>query len=507
MKKLFLLFLIVCTLSSKANNVQLSNVSVTTNVAGTGKVVEFDISWENSWRTTSTNNYDGVWVFFKFKDYDCNWYPLRFTGINNSIAAGFVLEISNNAAVNGVGMFIYRSALGFGTSTIPNVKAGIQSYPGIYEVRGFAIEMVYIPQGSFWVGDGASPSAYQNSNVGNSPYQITGNGASITRGTATGNLYDPTNTIASGNLAGFPTGFQAYWMMKYELSQGAYRDFLNTLTYTQQINRSTAYTMGSFRQYIEIGTPGVNPGTPAVYGCDADNDNILNEPNDGEWVIVNGVSWTDCAAYLDWAGLRPMTEFEYEKACRGPLTPVASEYAWGTNLIAIHAYIFANSLTTSESVTNPSSVYGNALNDSTSNNVSRGGIFATSVSTRISSGAGYYGVMELTGNVSETVVTTSNLAGSSYGGKLGDGLLTTNGTANENFWPGVNGAPGNAASPGLYDGGNGVISDGGIKWRGGYFQNTFDKLKVSERVGVGLGTSTTLLKAPFYGIRGVRDAN
>jgi hypothetical protein len=29
-----------------------------------------------------------------------------------------------------------------------------------------------------------------------------------------------------------------------------------------------------------------------------------------------------------------MTELEYEKACRGPLMPVANEYAWGTTTIS-----------------------------------------------------------------------------------------------------------------------------------------------------------------------------
>ena len=38
----------------------------------------------------------------------------------------------------------------------------------------------------------------------------------------------------------------------------------------------------------------------------------------------------DGAAYADWSGLRPMTELEFEKACRGNQTPVANEFAWGT---------------------------------------------------------------------------------------------------------------------------------------------------------------------------------
>ncbi|MES2776692.1 MAG: SUMF1/EgtB/PvdO family nonheme iron enzyme [Bacteroidota bacterium] len=516
MKPILIIAFAAIVFVAKANNVSLTNVSVANNAAGTGKVVQFDLSWENSWRTSSTNNHDGVWIFFKFKDVDGKWYPLRFNGNNNVLPAGFTQDPGNNGTMTGVGMFIYRSANGFGTSTVTAIRAGIQSVPGTFEVKGFAIEMVYIPQGAFWLGDGASEDAYQNSNVGNLPFQVTGNGGSITGGTATGTLYDPEG-INSGNYAGYPAGYSPYWMMKYELSQGAYRDFLNTLTYAQQVSRTNTppnsavgtnyYGAIGFRQHIEIATPGSSPTTPAVYGCDADGDNNYNETNDGEWVTLTGLNWTDCAAFLDWAGLRPMTEFEFEKACRGPLDPVANEYAWGTDGIAGHAFNLTNSSTASEGIANPSAVFGNAITDSSNISLARGGIFATAISNRISSGAGYYGVMELTGSLNEMVVASHNTAGRSFNGKHGDGYLTTPGNANENYWPGVNGATGNNVSPGIYDGGNGVVSDGGMRTRGGHAFSVFLRLKVSDRFGQSTGTTVLTTRGTTTGIRGVRDAN
>jgi formylglycine-generating enzyme required for sulfatase activity len=501
----------VCT--AHANNVSLSNVSVANNLAGTGKVIQFDLNWDNSLRTTSTGNYDGVWGFFKFKDLDGKWYPLRFNGSNITIPAGFTHDMGNNGAVTGIGVFIYRNANGFGMSTVTGIKLGIQSYPGTFEVRGFALEMVYIPQGSFWLGDGASNNAYQNSNVGNTPYQVTGQN-NITPGTGTGNLYDPETTIST-SYANYPNGYNAYWMMKYELSQGGYRDFLNTLTYTQQATRvavapnsvagTNIYALGNYRQHLEIVTPGVNATTPAVFGCDADGDNNYNELSDGEWITVTGVNWTDLAAYLDWSGLRPMSEFE--KACRGPLVPVPNEYAWGTDDIANIAYTLTGSNTPSEGISNPSAVFGNSLNINSGINYARGGIFATSISTRISSGAGCYGVMELSGSAEEQVVASSNVAGRSYTGKNGDGLLTALGNANENNWPGVNGATTNTVAPGIYNGGDGVTSDGGSRDRGGYLFSTIDNLKVSHRLGIGTGTAIITVKSPRNGIRGVREAN
>lgn len=530
MRTLFVLFLtVLCAVRLQANNVQLTNINVINNAGNTGKVVQFDISWENSWRTGSTNNYDGVWVFFKFKDNNGRWYPLRFTNTDNSVPSGFTLKVDNNFDVTGVGAFIYRSTLGFGTSTLTGVQAGIQSLPGIFDIRGFAIEMVYVPQGSFYLGDGAGADAFKTGNT-NNPYFVTGNGASVTYGTGSGQLNDPIAIgMSNGNTyTGFPTGYAPFWMMKYELSQGAYRDFLNTLTYTQQATRNgfvvpPSGAVGSrleqicsnpfFRQYIEIAVPGINPNTPAVYGCDADNDNIFNEPTDGEWVALMAITWTDCAAYLDWAGLRPMTEFEYEKACRGPLNAIENEYAWGTAQMANFPYTLTNPFTDNETVANPSSFLGNAFNDSSGISVSRGGVFATAVSTRASSGAGYYGAMELSGSLLEITVTAANVAGRSFTGKLGDGLLTDEGNANENYWPGVNGTTGTSVTPGVYVSGNGVISDGGIKYRGGYFDSVvFDALKVSHRnVGLllpGNGiTSNIAVPIPFPAIRGVRDAN
>jgi hypothetical protein len=291
-------FISICLLFSiitSANNVALTNVSVINNVNNTGKIIQFDLTWDNSWRTASTGNWDGVWVFFKFKDNDGKWYPLRFTGTDNTMPPGATYDMGNNGGLIGIGMFIYRSGLGSGTATANGIKAGIQNYPGTFDVRGYAIEMVYIPQGSFYVGDEGSTGSYQNGTTSNT-YQVTGNGNGITIGTATNNLNDPLITNGfTGTIPGFPTGYAPYWIMKYELSQGAYRDFLNTLTYTQQTNRfsstvlpnaATGTNLGGsgFRQSIEIVTPG-NPagsGTPAVVGCDYDNDNIYNETTDGE---------------------------------------------------------------------------------------------------------------------------------------------------------------------------------------------------------------------------------
>jgi formylglycine-generating enzyme required for sulfatase activity len=521
MHKLFIAIFFFMATAAQANNVLLTNISVSNNITNTGKVIEFDVSWENSWRTATTANWDGVWIFFKFKDNDGKWKHLNFTGTNVIMPAGVAYTIGDNpnVGVTGVGIFIYRSQNGFGTSTVLNARAGIQSQPGIFEIRGFAIEMVYVPQSGFFIGDGSLDPGnkirpYREGTTTN-PYFVNGIGSTITIGTATGQLnLNPNPGLPPANLTGYPTGYNAFWLMKYELSQGAYRDFLNTLTYTEQLARMTnpAAPAGTLLQTfpgytLEIITPGINPGQPAVIGCDASGNNVYNESNDGEWKSMIGISWPDAAAYLDWAGLRPMTEMEYEKSCRGFLIAVPGEKAWGDSTVALTPHTHINPNNNNSSITNLSSTEGNFRCFETSQNEGpvRGGIFATPFSTRQSSGAGFFGAMELTGGQYELVVPTNCEAGRSFKDKLGDGQLTSNGYANTDYWPGINGNNDINIPNTIYNGVTGVIDAAGIVWKGGGSTTDFASLYyhfyVSTRLSAG-GSYTG--RATFFGIRGVR---
>jgi formylglycine-generating enzyme required for sulfatase activity len=524
-RKLFLLFLMAGgAFLANANNMQLSNIS--TSQVGGNVIISFDLSWENSWKTASTNNMDGAWIFFKFKDNDGQWKPIRFSGSNISIGNGYSMTISNNAAITGVGAFIHRSVLGFGNVNLTGVQAGIQPLPGIFDVRGFAIEMVYIPEVSFYAGDGTgmANNSYQEGNT-LAPYLINGSGGTITLGTATGQLNGYLQQPFTGNIAGFPSGYSAFWIMKYEVSQAAYRDFLNTLTYNQQVFRfpsgilpnsvpgscitGPTPSQTNIIGRLEIVTSGVSPSTPAVIGCNWDNDLDFNEPGDGEWNAMGYLSWPDIAAYLDWSGLRPMTELEFEKVCRGPVGVVANEYAWGNSQISTNVYTTVNTNQTDAYISNTSSAEGNAMYLTTTGTTGlknvRGGIFATPLSTRMSSGAGYYGVMELSGNMFESCVTTKNAAGRSFSGKLGNGILNVNGDADENFWPGINGNELENTSNTVYGGTIGVTTNAGKIRRGGATMSSGAELCVSYRDPV--VASTLAFKDIYSGIRGVRDAN
>ena len=74
-----------------------------------------------------------------------------------------------------------------------------------------------------------------------------------------------------------------------------------------------------------IATSGTANIIPATVANNANPDKVYNNFDDGQSCAAYYLSWTDLAAYLDWACLSPMTEIQFEKACRGAESPFLSE--------------------------------------------------------------------------------------------------------------------------------------------------------------------------------------
>jgi formylglycine-generating enzyme required for sulfatase activity len=216
--------------------------------------------------------------------------------------------------------------------------------------------------------------------------------------------------------------------MKYEISQAQYRDFLNTISSSHQDTRFPNQ-YGNDRHYIREGS-GENP-----YGCDADGDGVFNEANDGEWIACNYLSWDDLCAYLDWAALRPMTELEYEKACRGP-NITDNEYAWGSSEYT-EVQTLTNGGTANEGVTESGNGLVNCYETSTGpDGPLRCGFAAKSNTNRREAGASYWGIMELTGNVWEFCIGVYSADDPPvFDGTHGDGELGSDGNDDISSWP------------------------------------------------------------------------
>lgn len=250
----------------------------------------------------------------------------------------------------------------------------------------------------------------------------------------------------------FPKGYAAFYIMKYEISQQQYADFLNKLPPSAAANRysNVWFDVGGYM----ISDTGALPEAYVT----------LTPERACGWL-----SWPDMAAYADWIGLRPMTELEYEKACRGPNTPAKDEYAWGNPNIALHLYVIMDQGLDNELVSNPGIGTGNATYDDTngqsSDIPSRCGVYAASAvnKTREETGASYYGVMEFSGNMQELTITTGNTEGREFTGIHGDGVIDANGNADVGTtWPnvttmpvglgaGVRGGDGHGSTSGCYE--------------------------------------------------------
>lgn len=478
-------------LHGNANNVNLSNIQVVNNGPG-NTYIQFDLSWDNSWRVKNgPANFDGVWVFFKYKSNHPNALYWSHVQLHPDVGPDFFpegLDAWQDPA--NLGAILYRSGSNEGTGPVSFTGIRLGLYPHVLpldvDIKGFAVEMVYIPTHghplytpSWFVGDGDGTSESTNAfHIFDNPNRASYAGGETT---VTPNIHDdyiieePNYFILAGpgsdgievpygiNNPYYPTG-SAFWCMKYEVSQGAYRDFLNTIVLSQQIGRTATSPTSSIgtgalvagganRNWLEIKTSSVD-GQAAEYGCDANGNNVFDEPGDGEYVACNYLSWPDLAAWLSWAGMCPMTEIQFERICRGakysefPVTK--GEYAWGDTTRFLGSLTLANASGPNEIISNASNSLGNAACEGSGlNGPLRNGIFATGSSNRATSGAAFYGVMEMSGNVFEVCVTMGNTAGRSfnkyaqyglYGSSRGNGYVDVNGNAYAYAWPGCTGA-------------------------------------------------------------------
>jgi formylglycine-generating enzyme required for sulfatase activity len=416
-----------------AANIAVTNIVLRDwDAARNTAVVQFDVKWDHSWRTATPSNWDAAWLFVKYHVQGATGWQHACLGTNDSDhigPTGSVIQVGLTDD-KGMGVFLYRSSMGeietlfrtlpkyneTGTVEFKQVQllwkrdGGAPAAPDGVEVNVHALEMVYIPQGRFYCGDGASGkdagAGELTAGLSALPGEITNEGALKLGGPDAdlGNhdsatCYPPDDFTSKTQRrlpAAYPKGFEAFYCMKYFITQGQYADFLSELTPEQCKTRDAkAYkTMN----YTIHGTPGGN------YVADR-----RERP-------VNCFSWSDGTAYVDWAGLRHMTELEYEKIGRGFGFPIANEYAWGTTW-------FKGFEWPPVVVTRLGPMW-NSIYDKPAPR-----------SIRETSGASYFGVMELTSAIWDRPISLGNAEGRRYTGQHGDGKLNAKGNANVPDWP------------------------------------------------------------------------
>lgn len=428
-----------------------NNLNIGVPTLSVGNVLSFTVSWDNSWYTTSApQNWDGVYLFVKYRDCASSgaWSQAKLSTTVSDHSADSPLMVDSYQLNDGIGVIVHRSSAGYGniSAAVVQLKLTTPAAGPSYDFQIFGIEMVYVPNGPFYLGDGGASSYSITSGSSANALLVSSDGA-LTRGTAAGNIYcNASPTTLPGNVpAAYPLGYDSLYVMKYEISQGQYVGFLNALASDQAANRF----------------PNVNASRTNITGTWPNYTTIY------PYRACGYLSWQDLTAYLDWAGMRPMTETEYEKICRGPNIPVANEYAWGTNTYT-YASVggISNDATTTEKNTSlPASGTGMANAGGGILGPLRCGFASGPATDRLQAGSSYYGVMELSGNIWELCVGLY-ANGLAYTGTRGDGVLSTTpspGYANTASWPSLN------------------SNVNGVSARGGAYNNANTYLYVSGR--------------------------
>ncbi|KYF83257.1 hypothetical protein BE20_19165 [Sorangium cellulosum] len=372
----------------------------------------------------------------------------------------------------------------------------------------FGIEMVYIPEGPFSLGDPLGPggpaACFYDASLGDKEpdrsYLVTSDGpievgpnGDRSRLYYDGDASDGNEGDGQGPIPkGFPNGYGAFYVMKYQITQGQYGDFVNTLQGPARTVRFS-YWFGSYR-YTTFMTQ-----SSARLTLRPDN-------------ACNWLAWMDGAAFACWAGLRPLTELEYEKACRGPAQAVSCEYAWGTTKAMQAQVIFGNE--GGVSWVNGNAAFQQAIfvgGDGGSGPLpgnafggppaswsgacafgmrrdfaeDQSGLSPVQVNERERTGASYYRVMGLSGNLWEWCVTVGEPQGRAFTGTPGTGELDGFGNPDVKLlgWPDVD-----------------VVGAGA---RGGSWYTALTKLRLADR-SYGSGLESYSTRAHDMGFRCAR---
>lgn len=522
--RLLLLAALAAASSSGCHTSNRPRIGATASYAvdAAGRIgVRFDVTWPDAYRTEDTWN--ALWLFVKYRDAGGGWRHARVSTAwgDHQVDEDRGVPAEIRPADDGMGVFVARADRGRGPVDWSGVRVALES-PGVPEgsrprVRVYALEMVHVPAGPFYLGDGdvGQVAGHFQRAVTGGPFLLADEDSLVLGGSREGSLAnsdgygmrgaddDPHtparvpddfgDSTAVDLPAAFPKGHAGFYVMRHELTQGEYARFLNALTPAQRGTRdATRDPDGRVRPSVDGYTITARPPYTA---------SVPDRP-------AHFVSWLDLAAFADWSGLRPMTELEFEKAAGGSVLPEPGEFAWGTREISRERYRLTQPGTPAERVAHLAVDRGNAAYQGTMGVASPScwscirqpipaSSFQSAGASRTVTGQSVFGIGELSGNLFEIVVTVGHPGGRRFAGTHGDGALDAGGAAagtEVSTWPGA------VPSQGSHR----VIGADGTGLRGGSWASSEARLRVSDRA---LASTPAATRLPTTGIRLARTAH
>lgn len=462
-----LLLLALAAAPAAANELRVETRSVSRPAGSATLRVAATVRWKNAWR--NTRNHDAAWIIVKLRGHSgAKWLhgKLRTVTAGNATPRAACAVSADLVGAFCAPATTHRGAVEWQLTleVEPGSLRQEDIAAGTVEAMVFGVEMVYIPEGPFTIGDPdprsvENVSFYHSDAQGNhaGTFRVTSE-AAIAVGPRAGAIYYKASEYGGDRLgpvpATFPKGTRAFYVMKYEILQGQYATFLNTIPVQAASSRSPIGVRGYHEQR---GSIRLENGRYATASPDRP---------------ANWTGWDDGTAFADWAGLRPWTELEFTKAARGPVEPVANDFPWGT---ASKDRLLRRNQPDDE-LLQSGAADESMLTDE----------------TRAVLGASYYWVMDLAGSVWEKVVSIGHPTGRAFLGTHGDGLLRANGLATNADWP------------------QGDSTGGGYGYRGGgYYERGSAETalnphsRVEQRPYGGWGGGP---RAVAYGFRAARTA-
>lgn len=404
---------------SPANHLAISGVTLS-GATSTGTVnINFTIAENNVATGVSPGGgaYNTAdWVFVKFSTMsgaDGSWNHATLTG--GSAGADATLT----AASDNKGVFLNHTASSAYWTASPAVNWNFGADNVILakvRVKVFAVSMVRVPLGSFIYNAGGAGGSNFNNYGGGSPVSVAN-----------------ASQLPAGAPALWPNGFNSFYIGRYEITQGQYADFLNTVWSS---TAAVLYEATSANGHAMTDS-GTYPGKYEAIDRSA---------------AKNYLSISDAWSYMSWAGLRPPTEMEFEKAGRD-INGDTRNYPWGNTAPNLETYTPPNEGGT---CVRKYMNYNDTAGCSKVLDVGRymgGDVYRTAPET----GASPWGIADLAGNVSEFVLNCA----------YANVPLNGNGTV---YWP--------AGWP--------VPGESGYGLRGGSWQDDESVAGVSSRALAGM---------------------